>query len=179
MEVAHQGRVFTSRTMERGSIDEQALQLMNRQVLTSLGLVQGISHTEFIKGKEHGRFFFLETSARVGGAHIAEMIDAASGLNYWREWAKIEILRGNEPYKLPEYKNDYSGILLSLAKQEWPDLAEYNEPEVAWKLKKKYHAGLIVSSPNRDRVSGLLTSYTKRFYDDFFTWQPIKDKPSS
>ncbi len=38
--------------------------------------------------------YFLETSARVGGAHIAELVEAATGLNLWGEWAKVEIAGG-------------------------------------------------------------------------------------
>jgi biotin carboxylase len=179
MEVAHDGRVFSTRTMERRCKDEQALHEMNRSVIKAMGLVHGISHTEFIKGKDDGKFYFLETSARVGGANIAEMIEASTGINLWREWAKIEIARGNGEYIVPEYREDYSAILQSLAKQEWPDLSAYNDPEVVWRLKKKYHAGLIISSPKRERVLELTTNYTQRFYDDFFTTQPMKDKPSN
>ncbi|OGU35686.1 MAG: ATPase, partial [Ignavibacteria bacterium GWB2_35_6b] len=107
MEVAHDGRVFSSRTMERGSEDEKILQAMNKEVIKAMGLVHGVSHTEFIKGKNSGEFYFLETSARVGGANIAPMIEAATGINLWREWAKIEILRGNGPYKLPKFREEY------------------------------------------------------------------------
>lgn len=179
MEVAHDGRVFSSRTMERGSDDEQALLALNKNVISAMGLVHGISHTEFIKGKETGEFYFLETSARVGGANIAEMIEASSGINMWREWAKIEILRGDGSYRLPKHKEEYSAVLQSLAKQEWPDLSAYNEKEVVWRLKKKYHAGLIFVSPRRERVLELLANYTKRFYEDFFTSQPLRDKATS
>lgn len=178
MEVAHDGRVFSSRTMERGSEEEQLLQEMNKEVIKAMGLVHGVSHTEFIKGKNSGEFYFLETSARVGGANIAPMIEAATGINLWREWAKIEILRGSGPYKLPKFRENYSAILQSLSKQEYPDLSTFNDPEVVWRLNKKYHAGLIVSSEKRERILELVANYTKRFYDEFFTTAPLKEKPS-
>ncbi|KAB2840235.1 MAG: ATP-grasp domain-containing protein [Melioribacteraceae bacterium] len=178
MEVAHDGRVFTSRTMKRGSKAEQQLLNMNEEVIKAMGLRFGVSHTEFICAKDDGKFYFLETSARVGGANIAGMIEASTGINFWREWAKIEILRGEGEYELPEYRNDYSAILQSLAKQEHPDLSSYNEPEVVWRLNKKYHAGLIVASNKRERILELVTNYTKRFYDEFFTTAPLKEKPS-
>jgi biotin carboxylase len=50
-------------------------------------LKHGAAHTEFIKCNEDGKIYFLETSSRVGGAHIAEMVEAASGINLWGEWA--------------------------------------------------------------------------------------------
>ena len=45
---------------------------------------------QFIHGKEDGKYYFLETSSRVGGAHIPDMVEASTGINIWREWAKIE-----------------------------------------------------------------------------------------
>jgi biotin carboxylase len=175
MEVAHEGRVFSSRTILRGSPDENALQALNKLTLTSLGLVEGVSHTEFIKGDADGKYYFLETSARVGGAHISDLIEHATGLNLWAEWAKIETAPEGE-YKVNQLRNDYGGLMISLAKQEFPDLNAYNDEEIVWRLKKQFHAGLIFRSPKQERVEELLKSYTDRFYNDFFTSAPLPDK---
>jgi biotin carboxylase len=177
MEVAHQGRVFSTRTMIRGTEAEQALQTLNRDLLRTVGLVQGVSHTEFIRCREDGRFYFLETSARVGGAHIVELVEASTGLNLWAEWAKIETLTDHQVYELPPHQTNYGGLLVSLAKQEWPDLAAYDAPEVVWRLKKRHHAGIIVSSPDYDRITTLLEEYVQRFYHDFFASQPPQQRP--
>jgi biotin carboxylase len=175
MEVAHEGRVFSSRTILRGSPDEKSLQALNNLTLTSLGLVEGVSHTEFIKGDADGKFYFLETSARVGGAHIADLIEAATGLNLWAEWAKIETAP-KSGYSVRPLRSDYAGLMISLAKQELPDLNAYNDEEVVWRLNKKFHAGLIFRSPRQDRVEELLKTYTDRFYHDFFTSAPLPEK---
>ena len=45
--------------------------------MKAMGLLRGVSHTEFIKSKADGKFYFLETSARVGGANLAELVEAA------------------------------------------------------------------------------------------------------
>lgn len=177
MEVAHEGRIFTTRTMIRGSEDETALIKLNSELLKSLGLVQGISHSEFIKGDE-GNFYFLETSARVGGANIAEMVEAATGVNLWAEWAKIETLSKGKSYKLPLVKNEYSAIMISLAKQEYPDLSSYADQEIVWRMNKRFHAGLILASSDYIRLSQLIDEYTKRFYEDFFVYHPIQNKPT-
>ncbi len=177
-EVAHEGRVFSSRTVEHGSEKERKLLELNEKLLKVLGLLRGVSHTEFIEAEEDGEFYFLETSARVGGANLSELVLAASGINLWREWAKIEILRGEGEYKYPEVKSDYAGIITSLAKQEYPDLSPFNDPEICWKLNKAYHAGLIVKSKNRHRVEELINDYTQKFYNEFFTSAPMKEKPS-
>jgi len=178
MEVAHEGRVFTSMTVLRSSDDEKALLELNKKVLHALGLLRGVSHTEFIKSDADSKFYFLETSARVGGANLAELVEAATSINLWAEWAKIEIWHGKKNYELPSARKDYAGIITSLAKQEWPDLSAYNDPEVVWKMKRKYHAGLIVASPSHERVKSLVENYTQRYYQDFFTSQPLPDKPT-
>jgi hypothetical protein len=173
MEVAHDGRVFRTANVEYDSPDEKALLDMNKAVLKAFGLKQGASHTEFIKSHKDGKYYFLETSARVGGANIVELVEASSGINLWAEWAKIENVRKGEQYKLPKIKNEYSGILISLAKQEYPNTDAYNDKEVWWRMHKKWHAGLIIKSKNKAKIDELLELYGKRFYTDFFTSQPL------
>ncbi len=175
MEVAHEGRVFSTRTLLRESADDETLRALNKLTLQSFGLLEGVSHTEFIKSDTDGRYYFLETSARVGGAHIADLIEAATGLNLWREWAKIECCTDHN-YTVNQQRLDYAGLMISLAKQEAPDLSAYNDPEVVWRLNKKNHAGLIFRSPNFTRVEELHTQYTERFYKDFFASAPLPDK---
>jgi biotin carboxylase len=179
LNVAHEGGVFTTSTVLHGSDDERELFALNREVLTSKELLRGVSHTEFIKGKEDGRFYFLETSARVGGANIVELIEAARGVNLWAEWAKIEIARGERHYELPPLHNDYAGLIVSLARQEYPDTSGYTDEEIVWRMNKRYHAGLIVRSPDSQRISSLLEKYTERFYKDFFATQPAPDRAVS
>ncbi|MEW5799717.1 MAG: ATPase [Bacteroidota bacterium] len=178
MEVAHEGRVFTTRTISLGSEDEVSLQQLNKSVLPSLGLLHGVSHTEYIKGRDDGRFYFLETSARVGGAHIADLIEAATGLNLWAEWAKLETSEDYSRYSPKPLRQVYAGLLVSLAKQEYPDMEAYNDPEVFLKIKKLHHAGLVLRSEKFERVEELLKNYTERFYNDFFTSAPPKEKPN-
>ena len=177
-EVAHEGRVFTSRIIERGSKKEQQLLEMNKKLLRSLGMLRGVSHTEFIESDEDGKFYFLETSARVGGANLSELVLAASGINLWREWAKIEILGGEGEYQYPEVQDYYAGIITSLAKQEWPNLSSYNDPEIVWRLNKAYHAGFVIRSKHIGIVEQMLEKYTERFYKDFFTSATMKERPS-
>ncbi len=175
--VMHEGGIFTTRTTERGLTDEHKLKSLNEKLIKALGLVRGITHAEYLKGTEDGRFYFIECAARVGGANIAELVAASTGLNLWEEWAKIEIAGEDAGYELPPHRSDYGGLIISLAKQEWPDTAAYTEPEIVWRMKRKNHAGLIVVSPNRDRMQQLLDQYMQRFYDDFFAKLPPPEKP--
>ncbi|MFN0181601.1 MAG: acetyl-CoA carboxylase biotin carboxylase subunit family protein [Gemmatimonadales bacterium] len=172
LETSHDGRVFTTKTLKRRSADERTLLKLNQTLLKSLGMRLGTSHSEFIKSRADGAFYFLETSARVGGAHIVDLIEAASGLNLWAEWARLECRTEGEDYRVDPPRKDYAGLLVSLARQERPDLSGYDDAEVVWRLDKKHHAGLVVRSPNHARVEALLESYTERFYQDFFAKIP-------
>jgi biotin carboxylase len=175
LDVSHSGGIFTTRTLERGSPLDQGLLHKNRQVLAGLGLKRGVSHTEFIVSQADGRVFFLETSARVGGAHIAELVECATGINLWAEWARVEIAGGDAPYAVPPHRHDYGGLLVSLARQEWPDTSRYTDPEIAWRLSKRHHVGLIVRGPHYGRISDLLEGYTERFRSDFSASMPPRE----
>jgi biotin carboxylase len=179
LNVAHDGGIFTSLTLPRDSADTQTLMALHAQVLQALNFVRGVTHTEFIKSDGDGRFYFLETAARVGGAHLMELIKASTGLDLWAEWAKIEIAGGETPYQVPPRRYDYGGIIISLARQEHPDTSLYDDPEVAWRLDQHHHAGLVLTSPNYERVRELIEAYIPRFYADFFATQPPQEKPTA
>ncbi|MBI5670857.1 MAG: ATP-grasp domain-containing protein [Chloroflexi bacterium] len=180
MNVAHEGGIFTTRTLPPDADETRELKALNARVIQTLGMTHGVTHAEYIKAHDGGAFYFLECAARVGGAHIADLIEAATGLNLWAEWARLEIarLRG-ETYTLPAWRQQYGGLLVSLAKQEHPDTSAYSDPEVVWRLDKKHHAGLIVASDSQQRVTDLLHDYTQRFVVDFMAVQPPKDKPTN
>ncbi|RLT32345.1 MAG: ATP-grasp domain-containing protein [Chloroflexi bacterium] len=173
MDVFHSGGIFTTHTLDYNDADTQALFALNRQVLTSLGMVRGVTHAEFIRSDQDGRFYFLETAARVGGANIDELVAAAAGVNLWAEWARIELahLRG-ETYFLPPFRQEYAGLILCLARQNRPDLSAYNDEEIVWRLHKENHAGLIVASPGVEKVQALLGGYAERFSQDFLAVLP-------
>jgi hypothetical protein len=172
-DVYHGGGLFCTRTLERGSEQSDTLTHLNADIVTALGMTRGALHTEFIRGRDDGRYYFLETAARVGGANIVALVEAATGLNLWREWARVEVAsaRGEE-YTVPNVRADHAGLLISLARQEWPDLTAYDDAEITWRLHKKNHAGLIVAAAHSDRVEALLADYMPRFREDFLATMP-------
>jgi biotin carboxylase len=180
MQTMHEGGVFTTRGLDRESQDAKGLKAIHRETLAALGMRAGVTHSEFIKANADGKFYFLETAARVGGAYIAEVVEYATGLNPWVEWARIEVaaLRG-EQYALPELREEYAGSVISLARQEQPDTSGYNDPEVVYRLHKHHHAGLIVRSGTAARVEALLDDYGRRFLTDFYARLDAPDKPTA
>lgn len=177
MQVAHHGGAYISRTVARGSADERALFQVNMKLIKALGLERGATHAEFIKSDADGQFYFLEIAARVGGAYIAEVLEAASGVNLWREWARLEIADGKPSAKVSPARKEYAGIVLSLAKQEQPDTSAYVDDEIIYRVKKRHHAGLIVRARQLDRVTELLDDYAQRFADDFVAVAPPPERP--
>lgn len=176
-EVAHGGGVFRSASCEIGSKTEKALQQMNAEVMKAFGMQFGASHTEFIQSKATGELFFLETSSRVGGANLAEMVEYASGVNLWAEWAKIEDANLRQiAYKLPKVKNQYAGIVVSLSRFEHPDTSSFTDKEIVWRMNKPWHIGLIVVSDSSERVMELLDNYTQRIANEFHASAPAPDK---
>jgi biotin carboxylase len=175
MAVAHEGGIFVTRTLDDEDDTSKRLKAINARVLESFGMVRGVSHTEFIRGRD-AVLYFLETSARVGGAYIVDVVEAATGINLWREWATIEIAGENGAYAVPPSRGAFAGIVLSLARQEEPDMSGYDDPEIVTRVQKRHHAGLIVSAADEARVKHLVESYASRFYQDFHASAPPPER---
>jgi hypothetical protein len=180
MQVMHEGGVFTTRTVERGSQDWVDLTALNARLAPSLGMIRGVTHAEYIRAQADGRFYFLEIAARVGGAFIADLVEASTGINLWREWAKLEVcaLRGQD-YKVAPTRAEYAGSVLCLAKTAEPDTGGFDAPEIVVRMKKHHHAGLIVRSPKAARVQELVEQYSEEFARRFLASMPAPDKPTA
>lgn len=180
MQVMHEGGVFTTRTVERASQEWLALTDFNKHLAPAFGLRRGITHAEFIRAHADGRLYFLEIAARVGGAFIADLVGFATGINLWREWARLEVAHlRHAPYTLPATRDDYAGSVLCLAKSSEPETGAFTAPEIVYRMKKAHHAGLIVCSQDARRVEALLDEYSREFADRFLATMPAPDKPTA
>ena len=177
MQVMHDGGVFTTRTVDRSSRDWSELSAMNAGLAPALGMVRGVTHAEYIRSHADGRYYFLEIAARVGGAFIADLVEVATGVNLWREWARLEVdfLR-SESYLVPHERLDYAGSVLCLAQTAEPDTSAFNDPEIVVRMKKHHHAGLIVKSENPERVQALLERYSADFARMYLASMPPMDR---
>jgi biotin carboxylase len=179
IELTHDGGVFTTRTIDRSSQDWRELTALNHGLAPGLGMVRGVTHAEFIRAHADGRYYFLEIAARVGGAFIADVVEYATGVNLWREWARIEAanLRG-EPYTPPGAGSSYAGSVLCLAHTAEPDTSPFTDPEIVHRMKKHHHAGLIVRSDHPVRVEQLLEQYSTEFAARFLAKLPPLERLS-
>ena len=116
----------------------------------------------------------------MGGAFIADLVEAATGVNLWREWARLEVssLRG-ETYVPPQSLASYAGSVICLAKTAEPDTDGFDAPEVVLRMKKHHHAGLIVRSDEAERVRQLLEEYSGEFARRFLASMPAPEKPTA
>jgi biotin carboxylase len=170
MEISQGGGIFRSANVTYGSDDDKDIKEANKRVMKAFGMKNGAAHTEFIKGREDGKIYFLETSSRVGGAHLAEMVEGATDINLWSEWAKIEdAISKEKDYKLPKVKKGFAGIVLTLSKFQQPDLSSFDDPEVCFRVPLDYHAGLIVRSNKQEKIMELLDDYADRLSNGYST----------
>ncbi|MEN4762055.1 ATP-grasp domain-containing protein [Chryseobacterium sp. C39-AII1] len=180
MQVSHEGGVFRTKTLGRYSDEFKALEEANEKVLSNFGLMNGATHTEFIRSKEDGKYYFLETSSRVGGAHIPDLVEASSNINIWREWAKIEdaLLRGNH-YEISKPTGYYSGLIIALIKDKEPNYSEFESEEVVKFLPIDYHVGIVYKSNDSTVVQEKLDKAAEKIHAEMLNILPPKSKPTS
>ena len=174
----HEGGVFTTRTVDRESSDWHALTALNRGVAPSLGMVRGVTHAEYVRAYADGRYYFLQIAARVGGEFTADLVEVSSGVNLWREWARLEVtnLRGLK-YAPPVSSPSYAGSILCRSLAAEPDTNACNDAEIVLRMKKQHQAGLIVSAEKPERVKQLLDIYSGEFARRFLVAPPPPELP--
>lgn len=175
-EVAHGGGIFRSVSVPYDEEDAVRLRALTSDVMKAFGMQFSASHTEFIKMPD-GEFVFLETASRVGGAHLAEMVEAATGVSLWAEWARLEtsMAHGVE-YHPPGRRYGQSGIVVSLSRFENPDTSPFQDKEIVWRMNKKQHVGLIVADKSPQRIRELLDDYAERIARDYHAAAPAPPK---
>ncbi len=179
MKVSHEGGVFATRTLDQNTDFTKALLKINQQVLEKFGIKNGATHSEFIYGDD-GQFYFLETSSRVGGAHIPDMIEAATGVNIWREWAKLEnaLLRKND-YSVSAEKNHFAGLLIALAKEKDPDTSMFKCPQIFKFLSIENHIGIVFKSDSEQQIIEDIDCASEIIAEHILNILPPTEKPTS
>lgn len=155
------GGNYVSMMLDRKSKMYKRLIELNEKLLPALGMTDGVTHVEYIHGRDDDEIYFLEAAARVGASKIPDVIYQATGICLWHEWAKLEL---NSSYALPKAtKKDYAGVIFTVSKYHHSDLSPFTAPEIVWKSKKPGLAGLMVHSDKATRVEELLTEYDPAF----------------
>jgi hypothetical protein len=174
--VAHGGGIYTSFTLPEGSDDEKALLALNERLIPTLGLKRGSCHAEFIKSAS-GEFHFLEAGARVGGVHIAELVECTRGINPWAGWAELEVahLRG-EKWKMPTGFRKQGALINTLARTESVDYKSLGLEGIAYEVKEKYHAGLVVVADTHEEMCARRDAVVRKFASEINAVLPAPAK---
>ena len=153
LQIVHGGGLFQTRTLAPGDGVAARLNELNDRVVEAFGLRFSASHTEFIRDAE-GRFLFLETSSRVGGAYISDMLIHATGVDLWREWGLLEAaVFADAPYEMPTDRGGHAGIVLRAVRDERPDLSGIDDAAIAQVIRKPYHVGFVLAADSSDELS--------------------------
>ena len=152
LSVVQGGGTFQTRTLDPHSDDHTKLVELTSRVMQAFGLRYSASHTEWIRNAT-GEFLFLETSSRVGGAHISDMIRHATGVDLWEEWAKLELAEvTGTPYEAPEDNGRCAAITIRVVGEEWPQFSDiYLEVDTQY-IPKRHHAAVVYSSNDLSKV---------------------------
>ena len=177
LEVVSSGGVFGTRTLDRESEEAREMRAFAGKVIQEFGLVRGVTHTEMIRSRDDGQLYFLETAARVGGGHIADMVEVSTGVKLWEEWAKIEVGQGERPYELPTPGHRYAAVVFCLAQQEKPDISAYDQPYIRRRLlERKQHVGFVLEGESAGEVERAMNEIVPRMERDFLATLPPPEK---
>ena len=88
---------------------------------------------------------------------MGQLVEAATGVNLWREWARLEAgdLR-HTAYTVPESLEGYAGSVVCAAEGAKPDLDLLDAPAIFARFRKNGQVGLIVRAAGTDHVQKLL-----------------------
>lgn len=160
--------VFSTQTLYRDGGVARALRVVDQSLIPGLGMVSGVAHSEYVQAQD-GEFYFSEAIARVGSWATPAVIEVATGINLWVEWARMEAAQAfGMDYGLPyDIDKGYAGSVYCTTPVADPDLSAYAEQEIVLKLQKGHQVGLVVESDRPDRVEQMLSGYRDRFTHDF------------
>lgn len=147
MEVKQQGGIMTSSTVATGSKDEKKLIELNKKVIQSMGLKYGVCNIEFIKSHQDGQFYYIQSSAKVGGNYVAELVETSTGINLWREWAKLEMCSIDEnAYVCPKPKRNQA-MVIRIPTDNPPELSNALQHEaIVWRQVSHNHVTVVIKS---------------------------------
>jgi len=169
LKIVQGGGLFQTRTLPKSSKVNKRLGKLTQDVMDAFGMRYSASHTEFIEDAE-GNFLLLETSSRVGGAYISDMLIHATGVDLWAEWAKLEAAQvGSGKYAAPKDVGKAGAVTIRAVGEEHPDLRRYRETEetIAAVISKPYHAGMVFTAAKEETLAQVQQDIANRLFEQF------------
>lgn len=157
------GGAWAVETVDRSSRDWMELTALNGGLAPSLGMVRGVTEASFVHCASDGRYAFEQIVAGVGAAPAADVTEAASGLNLWREWARLEVAHLRAANYLPSEWFDHYGLSL-----EWPagvlaaDAPELAARELVRRTQMKRREQAVWQSGRLERIASLAAGLERK-----------------
>ena len=182
MQTMHQGGVFSTRTLDRESIDALALDEDSHQrVIESLGLISGVTHTEFIKAHSDGTLLLpRDRSPRRRRSHrrsrrirLRFQPLGRVGENRSRRSLPhgVHTAQAEASLRRQHHLPRTSGAARHLQPTTLPRSSSASN--------RHHHAGLIVCAESAYARRNSVNEYSNRFLEDFCAVVPAPDKPTA
>jgi hypothetical protein len=81
-----------------------------------------------------------------------------------------------KPYVAPVDEKNHAGIVVSLSRYQYPDDEGLEGKEIAWRLRKEWHVGLIVRDKDSKKITERLEHYTEVIQDKYHASAPAPEK---
>ncbi len=153
--------LFSTSTLDQSSPEAKTLLQLNQILLKAFGRDYGPTHSEFILGAD-GQFYFLETSARVAGGNIEQVLRYATGIKIWQEAAKMELADWRQKdYQLPKLENNAAALIACPLDKSNAGQVEFSAPEVKFQLQQDRYITLVLQAKNQALLQGLIEHYSE------------------
>lgn len=149
-------------TVDRGSREWMELTALNAGLAPSLGMVRGITHARFLRRFSDGKYAFDGIAAAVGGSLLDRVTEAGTGMNLWREWAKLEAAHlTGESYAPADWRESFAGAILwsddEPGRAAWTRATQMDLPEIVERIDANGQLGVVVRSALHEQVNEILS----------------------
>lgn len=158
MMVSQGKETLSVKTVQEDNRDFNLLLDLNTKLVNTMGLKFGISSMEFIKSDQDGQFYFLQSSNRVSGNYIAELVETSTGINLWREWAKLELCIPNETdYIIPKFNRVPAQIIRIPSSNPSQTSMLIQHENIKWRQISHNHVTIAVHATNDLELENTIT----------------------
>lgn len=149
--------------VDRMSRDWMELTALNAGLAPSLGMVRGLTEAHFVRRSQLGGYCFERIAPCPGASGVTEVVEAASELSLWREWARIEVaqLRGTN-YIPSQWFDHYAASLTWPAGRIAADAAEFSAKELFSREQMASEERVTFRAPRGERVQQLIRDLSAR-----------------
>jgi hypothetical protein len=160
------GGATETETVDRSGREWAELMAWNKVLAPSFGMVQGVVQTHFVRIATTGEFRFAEIVAGVSADSAVQVVEAATGLNLWREWARLEVAHLRGVAYAPNGWTEHDALYLEYpAGRVAADTPELAARELLSRVQAGGYEQLLFRATRRERMERLSTGLVKALED--------------